>query len=225
MLADADLVEVILSSTTILLIIKQKRFNMKRLVLHIYIMFMALTAMACQSNEVEATPSDKSAITMNITINGKTVSCQLVENSSTRALLAQLEKGDITYEADDYGNFEKVGNIGFSLPQNNESITTTAGDVILYQGNNICLYYGSNSWSFTRLGKIEGMGRDELKTFLNAGGGSVKVTLSSGTATEIKQTLADRKATSGKYSLDGRKLKQAPNKGVYIENGKKIVKK
>ena len=198
---------------------------MKRLVLHIYIMFMALTAMACQSNEVEATPSDKSANTMNITINGKTVSCQLVENSSTRALRAQLEKGDITYEADDYGNFEKVGYIGFNLPQNNESITTTVGDVILYQGNNICLYYGSNSWSFTRLGKIEGMSKDELKTFLNAGGGSVKVTLSAATATGIKQTLADRKAQGGKYSLDGRKLKQAPNKGIYIENGKKIVKK
>ena len=198
---------------------------MKRLVLHIYIMFMALTAMACQSNEVEATPSDKSANTMNITINGKTVSCQLVENSSTRALLAQLEKGNITYEADDYGNFEKVGYIGFNLPQNNESITTTAGDVILYQGNNICLYYGSNSWSFTRLAKIEGMSKDELKTFLNAGEGSVKVTLSAATATRIKQTLADRKVPSGKYSLDGRKLKQTPSKGVYIENGKKIVKK
>lgn len=198
---------------------------MKRLVLHIYIMFMALTAMACQSNEVEATPSDKSANTMNITINGKTVSCQLVDNSSTRALLAQLEKGDITYEADDYGNFEKVGYIGFSLPQNNESITTTAGDVILYQGNNICLYYGTNSWSFTRLGKIEGMSKDEIKTFLNAGGGSVRITLSSGSTTGIKQTLADRKASSRKYSLDGRKLKQIPNKGVFIENGKKIVKK
>lgn len=198
---------------------------MKRLVLHIYIMFMALTAMACQSNEVEATPSDKSAITMNITINGKTVSCQLVYNSSTRALLAQLEKGDITYEADDYGSFEKVGYIGFSLPQNNESITTTAGDVILYQGNNICLYYGTNSWSFTRLGKIEGLSKDEIKTFLNAGGGSVRITLSSGSTTGIKQTLADRKASSGKYSLDVRKLKQIPNKGVYIENGKKIVKK
>ena len=198
---------------------------MKRLVLHIYIMFMALTAMACQSNEVEATPSDKSASTMNITINGKTVSCQLVENSSTRALLAQLEKGNITYEADDYGNFEKVGYIGFNLPQNNESITTTVGDVILYQGNNICLYYGSNSWSFTRLAKIEGMSKDELKTFLNAGEGSVKVTLSAATATRIKQTLADRKVPSGKYSLDGRKLKQTPSKGVYIENGKKIVKK
>ena len=198
---------------------------MKRLVLHIYFMFMALTAMAFQSNEVEATPSDKSANTMNITINGKMVSCQLVDNSSTRTLLAQLEKGDITYEADDYGNFEKVGYIGFSLPQNNESITTTAGDVILYQGNNICLYYGTNSWSFTRLGKIEGMSKDEIKTFLNAGGGSVRITLSSGSTTGIKQTLADRKASSGKYSLDGRKLKQIPNKGVYIENGKKIVKK
>ena len=198
---------------------------MKRLVLHIYIMFMALTDMACQSNEVEATPSDKSANTMNITINGKTVSCQLVDNSSTRALLAQLAKGAITYEADDYGNFEKVGNIGFSLPQNNESITTTAGDVILYQGNNICLYYDTNAWTFTRLGKIEGLSKDEIKTFLNTGGGSVKVTLSSGSTTGIKQTVADRKAPSGKYSLDGRKLKQTPSKGVYIENGKKIVKK
>ena len=198
---------------------------MKRLVSHIYIMFMALTAMACQSNEVEATPSDESVSTMNITINGKTVSCQLVENSSTRALLAQLEKGNITYEADDYGNFEKVGYIGFNLPQNNENITTTAGDVILYQGNNICLYYGSNSWSFTRLGKIEGMSKDEIKTFLNAGGGSVKVTLSAATATGIKHTLADRKTPTRKYSLDGRKLKQTPSKGVYIENGKIIVKK
>ena len=198
---------------------------MKRWVSHIYIMFMALTAMACQSNEVEATPSDKPAKTMNITINGKTLSCQLVDNSSTRALLAQLEKGNITYEADDYGNFEKVGYIGFNLPQNNESITTTAGDVILYQGNNICLYYGTNSWSFTRLGKIEGMSKDEIKTFLNAGGGSVKVTLSSVSATGIKQTLADRKDPSGKYSLDGRKLKQASSKGIYIENGKKIAKK
>lgn len=198
---------------------------MKRLVLHIYIMFMALTAMACQSHEVEATPSDKSANAMNITINGKTVSCQLVDNSSTRALLAQLEKGDITYEADDYGNFEKVGNIGFSLPQNNESITTTTGDVILYQGNNICLYYDTNAWTFTRMGKIEGLSKDEIKTFLNTGGGSVKVTLSSGSTTGIKQTVADRKAPSGKYSLDGRKLKQTPSKGVYIENGKKIVKK
>ena len=198
---------------------------MKRLVLHIYIMFVALTVMACQSNEVEATPSDKSVSTMNLTINGKTVSCQLIDNSSTRVLLAQLEKGDITYEADDYGNFEKVGYIGFSLPQNNESISTTAGDVILYQGNNICLYYDTNSWTFTRLGKIEGMSKDEIKTFLNAGGGSVKVTLSSGSTTGIKQTLADRKASTGKYSLDGRKLKQAPSKGIYIENGKKIVKK
>ena len=69
------------------------------------------------------------------------------------------------------------------------------------------------------------MSKDEIKTFLNAGGGSVKVTLSSGSTTGIKQTLADQKAPSGKYSLDGRKFKQALSKGVYIENGKKIIKK
>lgn len=69
------------------------------------------------------------------------------------------------------------------------------------------------------------MSKEEIKTFLSAGKGSVKVTLSSGTATGIKQTLADRKAPSGKYFLDGRKLKQTPSNGVYIENGKKIVKR
>ena len=65
------------------------------------------------------------------------------------------------------------------------------------------------------------MCKDEIKTFLNAGGGSVRITLSSGSTTGIKQTLADRKASSGKYSLDGRKLKHTPSKGVYLENGKK----
>lgn len=69
------------------------------------------------------------------------------------------------------------------------------------------------------------MSKEEIKTFLNAGGGSVKVTLSSSYTTGIKQTLADRKNPNGKYSLDGGKLKQAHSKGIYIENGKKIVKR
>lgn len=115
---------------------------------------------------------------MYITINGNKLEVTLAKNSSVDALVELLRQGDITYTADDYGNFEKVGNIGHSLPRNDTQINTEAGDVILYQGNNICLYYGNNSWSFTRIGKIEGYSASEIRTLLGAGNGSVQVTIS-----------------------------------------------
>lgn len=198
---------------------------MRRLLLQTYILFTALTAMACQNNEPEAAPSVNSSNTMYITINEKTVSCELVDNTSTRALLEQLSEGDISYTAHDYGNFEKVGDIGINLPQNNESITTVPGDVILYQGDNICLYYDTNTWSFTRLGKIEGMTQDEIKAFVDAGGGNVGVKLSLQPTTDVKQIRVNQKDANSRFSLDGKHLQQAPNKGVYIENGKKFVKR
>ena len=115
---------------------------------------------------------------MYVTVTGNTLKITPAHNSSVEALVAILKTDDITYTADDYGDFEKVGNIGHSLPRNDESITTQAGDVILYQGNSICLYYGTNSWNFTRIGKIEGYSADELCSLLGAGKGEVKVTLS-----------------------------------------------
>ncbi len=90
---------------------------------------------------------------MYISINGNKLEVTLAENSSVDALVEILKKNDIIYSANDYGDFEKVGDIGYSLPQNNARITTQAGDVILYQGRSICLYYGANSWNFTRIGK------------------------------------------------------------------------
>ena len=129
--------------------------------------------------EVTCSKSESEEITeMYITINGNKLEVTLAKNSSVDALVELLRQGDITYTADDYGNFEKVGNIGHTLPRNDTQINTKAGDVILYQGNNICLYYGNNSWSFTRIGKIEGYSASELRTLLGAGNGSVQVTIS-----------------------------------------------
>ena len=113
-----------------------------------------------------------------ITIDGVTKSATLVSNSSVQALVAQLQQGDIVYQAHDYGNFEKVGPLGYTFPQNNEQITTVPGDLILYQGSNLCIYYDTNSWNFTRIGKIDNATQDEIKTFVNAGGGDVTVKLS-----------------------------------------------
>ena len=89
---------------------------------------------------------------MYITIEGKTMTVQLEDNSATRELIELLQQASITYTARDYGGFEKVGELGHSLPTSNEQITTQAGDVILYSGSQIVLFYGSNSWSYTRLG-------------------------------------------------------------------------
>ena len=118
------------------------------------------------------------ATKMYLTIEGNKIEVTLAENSSVDALIEILKNGDITYTADDYGGFEKVGSLGHTLPTNNSQITTQAGDVILYSGNQIVLFYGSNSWSYTRLGRIEGYSVAELKALLGAGKGSVSVKIS-----------------------------------------------
>ena len=78
----------------------------------------------------------------------------LVDNSSATAFYELLKKGPVTIKMTDYGNFEKVGPLGTKLPRNDTQITTQAGDIILYQGNQITIYYDTNSWNFTRLGKV-----------------------------------------------------------------------
>ena len=113
-----------------------------------------------------------------ITVSGKSLPVKIEDNEATKALLAALRTASITYEADDYGGFEKVGALGRSLPTCNAQITTQPGDVILYSGNQIVLFYGSNSWSYTRIGRMEYGSLDELKTFLKAGQGEISVSLS-----------------------------------------------
>ena len=116
--------------------------------------------------------------TIKITVSGKTLPVKIEDNEATKALVAALSEASITYEAHDYGGFEKVGPLGLTLPANNSQITTQPGDVILYSGNQIVLFYGSNTWSYTRLGKIQYESLDELKSFLKAGEGIISVTLS-----------------------------------------------
>lgn len=116
--------------------------------------------------------------TIKITVSGKTLPVKIEDNEATKALVVALSEASITYEAHDYGGFEKVGPLGLTLPANNSQITTQPGDVILYSGNQIVLFYGSNTWSYTRLGKIQYESLDELKSFLKAGEGNISVTLS-----------------------------------------------
>ena len=136
---------------------------------------LSLAFSACGNNDDEdVTPVEPQNIIQNveqqtnteipmdkllITINGKTLTADFADNSSAKALADALAKSSITYQADDYGNFEKVGDLGQSFPKNDENITTEPGDIILYQGHNLCIYYTQNTWSFTRIAKIKGISK------------------------------------------------------------------
>ena len=113
-----------------------------------------------------------------ITVSKKTLSVKIEDNAATKALVDALREASISYEANDYGGFEKVGGLGRTLPSSDSQITTQPGDVVLYNSNQIVLFYGSNSWSYTRIGKIQYGTLEELKSFLQAGKGTVSVTLS-----------------------------------------------
>ena len=113
---------------------------------------------------------------LKISVNGTELTATLEDNSSAQALTELLKQGNITVDMSDYGNFEKVGNLPQSLPKNDEKITTVPGDIILYQGNKITIYYAENTWDFTKLGHINNITQEELKTLL--GDGDVTVSLS-----------------------------------------------
>ena len=119
---------------------------------------------------------DISTDTVKLKINNSTFDVKLENNSATEELINHLKNGNITVEAVDYGNFEKVGSLGFSLPTNDENIETGLGDIVLYQGNQISLFYDSHSWSYTKIGKIQNVSSDELKNIL--GSGDVKLIFS-----------------------------------------------
>lgn len=108
-----------------------------------------------------------------IKVNSNVLEVKLEDNEATKSLVERLKNGDISVNANEYGGFEKVGNLGFSLPRNDKNITTLAGDIVLYQGNQISLFYNSNSWSYTKLGKVQNVSGAELKNIL----GSEDVTL------------------------------------------------
>ena len=109
-----------------------------------------------------------------IKVNNQILDVELEDNSATKELKEKLKNGDIVIEAHEYGGFEKIGDLGFSLPREDTSITTKAGDIVLYQGNQISIFYNSNSWSYTKLGKIQNITSNELKTIF--GDEDVKIT-------------------------------------------------
>ncbi|OUN14639.1 hypothetical protein B5G42_00815 [Flavonifractor sp. An91] len=143
-------------------------------------MLLALLGLsACGGSVPEETQSAETAsgqeeTALKITVGDEELLATLEDNSSAREFKELLAQGPVTIEMEDYGGFEKVGPLGTTLTRNDQQITTEPGDVILYQGNQIAIYYGTNTWSFTRLAKID----DPADLQAKLGEGRVQVTFS-----------------------------------------------
>lgn len=122
----------------------------------------------------EPTRPDQEDPALKITVGEYELLATFADNSSAEEFQELLAQGPVTVEMADYGGFEKVGPLGTTLTRNDQQITTQPGDVILYQGNQITIYYDTNSWSFTRLATID----DPTDLKAKLGDGTVQVTFS-----------------------------------------------
>ncbi len=156
---------------------------MKKIFHLIFVVLLVCMATACASEgSGQLSPytvkNESMRISIEITNDTRTykLSATLSDNSSAEAFYSALKEGPITVDMHDYGSFEKVGSLGRSFPRNDTEITTEPGDIILYQGNQITIYYDENTWSFTLLGKVDSVTSSELRTIL--GKGNVKAVFS-----------------------------------------------
>lgn len=114
--------------------------------------------------------------TIRMFVGEKELAVTWEDNESVHALKELVKEHPLTIQMSMYGGFEQVGELGTRLPRNDVQTTTSAGDIVLYSGNQIVIFYGSNSWAYTRLGKVSNMSADELAELL--GNGDVVITLS-----------------------------------------------
>ncbi len=142
------------------------KLNEKLFLLAVAMLFLSLSVVGAEN------PSN----VIKLKVNDAVFDVELENNSATQELIKTLEDGNVTINASDYGSFEKVGDLGFSLPTNDENVNTAPGDIVLYQGNQISLFYDSHSWSYTKIGKIRNVDANQLKDVL--GSGEVKIVLS-----------------------------------------------
>ncbi|MCH5272461.1 MAG: LysE family transporter [Lachnospiraceae bacterium] len=142
--------------------------------------FVMIMLAACGSADTERTPTDMEVTKMNVQIGEVFFTATLEDNAAVHEFIEMMEDGPVSINMSDYSGFEKVGPLGKSLTADNHKTTTSAGDIVLYNGNQIVMFYGSNSWSYTRIGRI-----DDLSGWEEAlGSGSITAVFSLSTDME-----------------------------------------
>lgn len=159
--------------------------KMKIVTTMILIFLLTLSLAACGGTTVSETndaidtnetmTESEAATDMKMTIGDTEVSVEWEANESVEALMELAGNEPLTIQMSMYGGFEQVGSIGTSLPRNDKQTTTNAGDIVLYSGDQIVVFYGSNSWAYTRLGHITDKSEQEMADLL--GNGDVTITI------------------------------------------------
>lgn len=134
----------------------------------------ASEAESAQRTDIQNETEENTVMQMNVQVGNAVFSATLEKNEAASAFVEMMQENPVVLKMSDYSGFEKVGPLGTSLPASNSQTTTNAGDIVLYNGDQIVIFYGSNSWSYTRLGHI-----DDLTGWEEAlGSGDVTVTFS-----------------------------------------------
>ena len=125
----------------------------------------------------EAAAEEEAVKTLQMKIADTVVEVAWEDNESVEALRKLCEEEPLTIEMSMYGGFEQVGSIGSNLPRNDVETTTSAGDIVLYSGNKMVVFYGSNSWAYTRLGHITDQDEAGMAQLLSNGDVTITVSL------------------------------------------------
>jgi hypothetical protein len=132
-------------------------------------------ALLCMGIGMAETSEGQEAEAMKLWIGETAVSVAWEDNDAVRALRKLVAEQPLTIEMSMYGGFEQVGSIGTDLPRNDTQTTTQAGDIVLYAGDQMVVFYGSNSWAYTRLGRVTDKTAGEMAELLS--GGDVTITV------------------------------------------------
>ena len=112
---------------------------------------------------------------MGMRIGDTYVTVEWEENESVAALRKLTEEKPLSISMSMYGGFEQVGSIGQSLPREDRQTTTQSGDIVLYSGDQIVVFYGSNSWAYTPLGHISDKSAQEMAELLSNGNVTIQI--------------------------------------------------
>ena len=185
---------------------------------HLLVIITALLTISCSKNEVHAQTTSQNMTEINITIGNKTFVADIENTETGRAFVSRLP---MTLNMSELNGNEKYYYLNESLPTNAQHYNTIeTGDLMLYGNSCIVLFYGkAGGYSYTRLGKLKQT--DGLANAVGSGSVSIKFEVA---ATGIKQTTTSAKKTEKVYAINGTELNQEPSKGIFIKNGKKIIK-
>lgn len=153
----------------------------KRIAIMLCLAFVCCAG-GCEKETAQSTASstetevqEEEAVTMKLYINDTEVPVVWENNAAVEALAAEAGKGDIVVNMSMYGGNEQFGPLGKSYPANNRQVTTSNGDIVLFNNDQIVVFYGSNTWSYTKLGRMA-LPEDEVTELLSNGDITLRLT-------------------------------------------------